>query len=145
MCWRAADASIDLVGVSLLYRQGYGRQHLDPSGNQTETYPEIDPNDHLQDTGIEIRLPLDGGALHAKVWSTDLPGASGGSVTVYFLDTRDERNTPEHARLGDRLYGGDHLMRIRQEYLLGVGGVRALDALGITVDGLHLNLSLIHI
>jgi starch phosphorylase len=135
----AADASIDLVGVSLLYRQGYGRQHLDPSGNQTETYPEIDPNDHLQDTGVDITLPLDGTDLHAKVWSTELDGATGGSVTVYFLDTRHERNTPEHARLGDRLYGGDHLMRIRQEYLLGVGGVRALDALGITIDGLHLN------
>ena len=135
----AADASIDLVGVSLLYRQGYGRQHLDADGNQTETYPEIDPNDHLQDTGVEITLPLDGTDLHAKVWSTDLAGASGGSVTVYFLDTRHDANTPDHARLGDRLYGGDHLMRIRQEYLLGVGGVRALDALGIAIDGLHLN------
>ena len=135
----AADASIDLVGVSLLYRQGYGRQHLDSAGNQTETYPEIDPSDHLEDTGVEINLPLDGGMLHAKVWSTDLSGASGGSVTVYFLDTRHHQNTLEHACLGDRLYGGDHLMRIRQEYLLGVGGVRALDALGITIDGLHLN------
>ncbi len=135
----AADASIDLVGVSLLYRQGYGRQHLDSTGNQTETYPEIDPSDHLEDTGVEIALPLDGGTLHANVWSTDLPGASGGSVTVYFLDTRHDQNTDEHARLGDRLYGGDHLMRIRQEYLLGVGGVRALDALDIPIDGLHLN------
>ena len=69
----AADASIDLVGVSLLYRQGYGRQHLDSTGNQTETYPEIDPSDHLEDTGVEIVLPLDGGTLHANVWSTDLP------------------------------------------------------------------------
>ena len=50
----AADASIDLVGVSLLYRQGYGRQHLDSTGNQTETYPEIDPSDHLEDTGVEM-------------------------------------------------------------------------------------------
>ena len=135
----AADASIDLVGISLLYRQGYGRQHLDSTGNQTETYPEIDPSDHLEDTGVDVQLPLDGGTLHAKVWSTNLAGASGGSVTVYFLDTRHDQNTAEHARLGDRLYGGDHLMRIRQEYLLGVGGVRALDTLGITIDGLHLN------
>ena len=89
----AADASIDLVGVSLLYRQGYGRQHLDSAGNQTETYPEIDPSDHLEDTGVEVALPLDGGTLHANVWSTDLPGASGGSVTVYFLDTKSSSVT----------------------------------------------------
>ena len=134
----AADASIDLVGVSLLYRQGYGRQHLDSAGNQTETYPEIDPSDHLGTRASRLH------SCSTEERSTPTSGqrtfqVHGGSVTVYFLDTRHDENTAEHARLGDRLYGGDHLMRIRQEYLLGVGGVRALDALGIPIDGLHLN------
>ena len=91
----AADASIDLVGVSLLYRQGYGRQHLDSAGNQTETYPEIDPSDHLEDTGVEVCSHSTGNA--APRWATDLEG-QWWSVTVYFLDTRHDQNTAEHAR-----------------------------------------------
>ena len=130
----AADAGIDLVGCSLLYRMGYGRQHLDSAGNQTETYAEIDPHDFLTDTGIEIELPLDGTTLHSKLWVYQIKGLS-----TYFLDTRHPENSPEHASLGNRLYGGDDATRIRQEYLLGVGGIRALQALGHEITGLHLN------
>ena len=130
----AADAGIDLVGCTLLYRMGYGRQHLDSAGNQTETYAEIDPHDFLTDTGIEIELPLDGTTLHSKLWVYQIKG-----LPTYFLDTRHPDNSPEHASLGNRLYGGDDATRIRQEYLLGVGGIRALQALGHDITGLHLN------
>jgi len=130
----AADAEIDLVGCTLLYRKGYGRQHLDSDGNQTETYAEIDPHEYLCETGVEIALPLDGTVLHSKVWLYQIKGLS-----TYFLDTRHPKNSPEHASLGNRLYGGDDSTRIRQEYLLGVGGIRALQALGHEITGLHLN------
>ena len=135
----AADANIPLVGVTLLYRKGYGRQHLDGDGIQTETYRDLDPAQLLQDTGMDISLPLDGGELWAKVWRADITGVSGHVVPVYFLDTFHPKNTEKHLDLGLTLYGGDDWVRIRQEYLLGVGGLRLLDKLGHDVDGLHLN------
>lgn len=135
----AADANIPLIGVTLLYRKGYGRQHLDEDGIQTETYRDLDPAQHLQDTGMDISLPLDGGELWAKVWRADITGVSGHVVPVYFLDTFHPKNTQKHLDLGLTLYGGDDWVRIRQEYLLGVGGLRLLDKLGHDVDGLHLN------
>ena len=135
----AADAEVPLVGVTLVYRKGYGRQHLDKDGIQTETYRDLDPAQHMQDTGMEISLPLDGGELWAKVWRADITGVSGHVVPVYFLDTFHPKNSPKHLELGLTLYGGDDWVRIRQEYLLGVGGLRLLDKLGLEVDGLHLN------
>tara|TARA_B100001750_G_scaffold207602_1_gene186050 strand:- start:386 stop:2005 length:1620 start_codon:yes stop_codon:yes gene_type:complete len=130
----AADANLDLAAVTLLYREGYGRQHLDSNGNQTETYGEIDPDEYLQDTGLEISLPLDGGVLHSKIWVYRIKG-----LPTYFLDTRHPENSQEHSSLGNRLYGGDDKTRIRQEYLLGVGGIQALKKLGHEISGLHLN------
>ena len=136
----AADAGIDLVAVTLLYRQGYGRQHLDDSGNQSETYPEIDPGEHLSDTGVELALPLDGETLHSRIWLAEVVGVGGHIVPVYFLDTRHPDNVPGHAALGNRLYGGDDANRLRQEFLLGVGGIRALELLGHSpIRGIHLN------
>ena len=135
----AADANIPFVGVTLLYRTGYWRQHLDKDGIQTETYRELDPAQHLQDTGMDISLPLDGGDLWAKGWRADITGVSGHEVHVYFLDTFHPKNSERHLDLGLTLYGGDDWVRIRQEYLLGVGGLRLIDKLGLDVDGLHLN------
>lgn len=135
----AADAEVPLVGVTLVYRKGYGRQHLDKDGVQTETYRDLDPAKHMQDTGMEISLPLDSGELWAKVWKAEISGVSGHVVPVYFLDTFHPKNSEKHLELGLTLYGGDDWVRIRQEYLLGVGGLRLLDKLGLEVDGLHLN------
>lgn len=135
----AADSEIPLVGVTLLYRQGYGRQHLDTDGIQTETYPEIDPNNHLQKTDITITLGLDGTDIKASVWKVDIVGITGHIVPVYFLDTLRDDNTEDHKNLSRRLYGGGDETRIRQEYLLGVGGVQLFDYLGEDLAGLHLN------
>ena len=135
----AADGEIPLVGITLLYREGYGRQHLDSDGIQTESYAEIDPANHLVDTGLVLSLPLDGGNLLSKIWRADIEGVGGHIVPVYFLDTQHPENTEEHQRLGSRLYGGDDSTRIRQEYLLGVGGVRLLSLLQKEITGLHLN------
>ena len=62
----AADEGMDIAAVTLLYREGYGRQHLDEKGNQTETYPDLDPNKHLEDTGLELSIPLDGSNLNSQ-------------------------------------------------------------------------------
>ncbi len=135
----AADVGLPLVGMSLLYREGYGRQHLDNRGIQSETYAPIDPNEHLTNTGQTIQLPLDGSTLYASIWKTEVVGVGGHVVPVYFLDTFHPNNSAEFIGLGARLYGGDDSTRVRQEYLLGVGGVRALQALGHEFAGMHLN------
>lgn len=135
----AADAKLPLVAISLLYREGYGRQHLDAKGDQSETYAPIDPAQHLTNTGKTIQLPMDGSTLYASVWRTDVVGVSGHVVPVYFLDTFHPNNSAEFVGLGARLYGGDDDTRVRQEYLLGVGGVQALQALGHDFAGMHLN------
>ncbi|MDP6194544.1 MAG: alpha-glucan family phosphorylase [Candidatus Poseidonia sp.] len=135
----AADANLPLVAISLLYREGYGRQHLDAKGDQSETYAPIDPAEHLVNTGQTIQLPLDGSTLYASVWRTDVVGVSGHVVPVYFLDTFHPNNSAEFVGLGARLYGGNDDTRVRQEYLLGVGGVQALQTLGHNFAGMHLN------
>ena len=135
----AADAKIPLVGVTLLYHQGYAQQHIDEMGIQTETFPEHDPNKHLTKTEIVLRLTLDERTLFAYVWKAEIQGVHGNSVPVYFLDTRHPKNSPEHQALSSRLYGGDDAVRIRQEYVLGVGGVQLFDHLNVELSGLHLN------
>ena len=135
----AADANLPLVAISLLYREGYGRQHLDAKGDQSETYAPIDPAEHLTNTGKTIQLPLDGSTLYASIWRTDVMGVSGHVVPVYFLDTFHPNNSADFVGLGARLYGGDDDTRVRQEYLLGVGGVQALQSLGHDFAGMHLN------
>ena len=135
----AADANLPLVAISLLYREGYGRQHLDAKGDQSETYAPIDPAEHLTNTGKTIQLQLDGSTLYASIWRTDVVGVSGHVVPVYFLDTFHPNNSADFVGLGARLYGGDDDTRVRQEYLLGVGGVHALQTLGHDFAGMHLN------
>ncbi len=135
----AADAEIPLVGVTLLYREGYSRQHLDSDGIQSESYPVLDPSDFLEKTDITIQLPLDNQTIYARVWCANIIGQTGHTVPVYFLDTTHENNSQYHQEIGQRLYGGNDGTRIRQEYLLGVGGIQLFDHLQIELNGIHLN------
>jgi len=135
----AADEGIPLVGVTLLYREGYGVQHLDSDGNQTESFPDLDPNNHLEKTDISFNLNLDDSEIVVNVWKTEIIGVEGHTVPVYFLDTFVDSNVELHKSLSTRLYGGDDQTRIRQEYVLGVGGVTLFDHLEGELNGLHLN------
>ena len=135
----AADAEIPLIGVTLLYREGYSRQHLDSDGVQSETYPVLDPSEFLEQTNITIELPLDDQTIYARVWCANIVGQTGHKVPVYFLDTTHQNNSQYHQEIGQRLYGGDDDTRIRQEYLLGVGGIQLFDHLDIELKGIHLN------
>jgi len=136
----ASELGVPLVGVGLLYREGYFRQRLDDRGRQTERYPVNDPARMALErlsTTVELELADDAGeacAVRAQVWRARV-----GRVDLYLLDP-DVGGNPAWAReVCDRLYGGDRGHRIRQEVLLGVGGVRALAALGLRPAVWHLN------
>ena len=137
----ASDLGLPLVGMGLLYDQGYFRQVLDGSGWQQEEYLDANP-DHLPielatlPDGRPLRVAIDTrvGTLHARAWRVEV-----GRTTLYLLDSNVPENSVADRDLTARLYGGDARTRIRQELLLGVGGVRALQALGIHPSVLHLN------
>jgi starch phosphorylase len=132
----SSDLGVPLVGVGLFYRSGYFSQQLTVDGMQQERFSELDP-DALALTrcaGIRVAVDLAGEPLQAQVWR-----AAVGRVQLYLLDSDIEGNTPEGRAVTDRLYGGDTEHRIRQEILLGVGGVRALQALGLEPQVFHTN------
>jgi starch phosphorylase len=138
----ASDLGLPLVGVGLLYQEGYFRQYLSADGYQQEHYPindfsnmpvhmNIGPND----TPLKVSIPLPGRDLVAYVRKVQV-----GRVPLYLLDTNVPDNAREEDRdLTDQLYGGDKRTRIRQEMLLGIGGIRALNALGIEPEVCHIN------
>ncbi|HEX4868425.1 MAG TPA: alpha-glucan family phosphorylase [Acidimicrobiales bacterium] len=132
----ASDLGLPLTGIGLMYRHGYFRQSLSGDGWQQEVYPDLDPHAmalHPCD-GIRVEVDLAGVPLVARVWRADV-----GRVPLYLLDADIEENPPEVREITDRLYGGDTEHRLRQEILLGIGGVRALDALGIDTQVFHTN------
>src|SRR5579871_2306118 len=137
----ASDLDIPLVGIGLFYGQGYFRQRLDPGGWQQEDYLHVDVNQLPMEpaigtsgTPVTVQIDTRGGPIRAKVWRVRV-----GRVALLLLDSNVEGNAPEDRELTSRLYGGDGRVRIRQELLLGIGGHRALRALGITPSVLHMN------
>ncbi len=137
----ASGLGVPLVGIGLFYDQGYFKQHLDQEGYQQEEYIDtkvenlpISPALSPSGEPIMIRIETRSGELFAKVWMLHV-----GRVKLYLLDSNVEGNTAQDRELTSRLYGGDERTRIRQELLLGVGGVRALRALGISPGVYHLN------
>src|SRR5579862_9384458 len=122
----AAELGVPMVGVGLFYRGGYFSQGVDAEGRQTETYASLDPEQlGLVREAVSVEVELAGENVTAAVWRRDV-----GSVPLYLLDVD---------LLTDALYAGDREHRIRQELLLGVGGVRALDALGLEPTVYHVN------
>ncbi len=134
----AADLGTPLVGVSLLYRKGYFRQHLDEHGNQTEVDDVWVPEDRLKEAARRVTVSIEGRAVLVRAWEYSIVGASGHIVPVYLLDTNLPENAPEDRGWTDHLYGGDQRYRLVQELILGVGGVLMLRALG------HSNISTFH-
>jgi glycogen phosphorylase len=137
----ASDLAIPLVGVGLFYGQGYFRQHLDQSGWQQEEYLQTDVTQLPLEAAIGkngrpvvVKIETRTGPIHAKVWRVAV-----GRCDLFLLDSDVEGNDRDDRKLTSRLYGGDARTRIRQELVLGVGGFRALKAMGITPGVLHLN------
>jgi starch phosphorylase len=134
---KAASAlGVPLVGVGLFYKQGYFRQSLNSDGWQQETFPTLDPFGMAVTLleGLKITVDLAGTPLTAQVWRADV-----GRIRLYLLDSDIEENDEQGRGVTDRLYGGGTEHRMRQEILLGVGGVRALDAAGETTQVFHTN------
>src|ERR1022692_1373278 len=137
----ASDLAIPLVGIGLFYGQGYFRQRLNRDGWQQEEYLETDVSELPLEAAIgkngrpvEVKIEIRNDAIHAKVWRVKV-----GRCDLFLLDSDVAGNAADDRKLTSRLYGGNARTRIRQELLLGVGGFRALKAMGITPGVLHLN------
>ncbi|HEX4387100.1 MAG TPA: alpha-glucan family phosphorylase, partial [Steroidobacteraceae bacterium] len=140
-CKAASDERANFVGVGLLYEQGYFTQTLDNDGVQQAEYRERDPRDlpveAVRDASgewLSVKVSIAGRPVVARLWRAQV-----GRVAVYLLDTNSPENSPVDRDITHRLYGGDQSTRIRQEMILGIGGVRALRALGLAPAVWHLN------
>ena len=137
----ASEIGLPLVAVGLLYRNGYFQQYLTPDGWQQESYPELDfynlaiePLKYTDGSPIQVRVDMPDNAVFCKVWK-----ASIGRIPLYLLDTNLPENSPADREITSKLYGGGTETRIRQELVLGIGGVRALEAVGVTPTVFHMN------
>lgn len=131
----ASDLGVPLVAVGLLYDEGYFRQRLTADGMQEERYPPLDPHSlPLHPTGVQVEVELADDPVRIDVWRVQV-----GRVPLYLLDTNVVGNSVEGAAITDRLYGGDNEHRLRQEIVLGIGGIRALRALGLQPQVFHTN------
>jgi starch phosphorylase len=140
-CKAASDLGIPFVAVGLLYREGYFHQTIDANGNQIAHYYRTDPSDlpiapALDKEGREIRVHVDlpDRRVDLRVWK-----AKAGHITLYFLDSDLPTNNEADRRITYQLYGGDVNTRIQQEIVLGIGGVRALRAVGLAPTVWHIN------
>jgi glycogen phosphorylase/synthase len=138
---QASDDNIDLIGIGLMYRYGYFSQNLSTTGEQLASYRPHNfshmsavPVRNDQGEWIRISIAFPGRTLHAKVWKIDV-----GRIPLYLLDTDIPENPSVDRFITHQLYGGDWENRFKQEFLLGIGGIRLLDALGITPAVYHLN------
>ncbi len=131
----ASDLGAPLVGVGLLYSSGYYTQELLADGSTRVIYPQLNFADHpVQDTGKNIAVPMANRTVKAKIWKQTV-----GRVSLILLDTNVAGNSARDRALTKHLYGGDREYRIQQEILLGIGGVMALEAMGIKPTVFHLN------
>jgi starch phosphorylase len=137
----ASDLGLPLVGVGLLYSRGYFRQSLSPDGWQQENYPHLDfyqmpleliRDEHDQPLRVSVAFP--DRTVTCQIWKAIV-----GRITLYLLDSNVLENASQDQGITDTLYGGDEHMRIRQEMILGIGGMRALKALGIKPTVCHMN------
>ena len=137
----ASDLGLPFMGISLLFQQGYFEQYLNPDGWQQERYPINDfynlPIQEVLDSEgqpLKISIQFPGREVFIKVWKCEI-----GRVELYLLDTNLDENSAEDQYITDQLYGGNVEMRIKQEIVLGLGGVRALHAMGLRPQVFHLN------
>lgn len=140
-CKTASDLGIPFVAIGLLYRQGYFNQYINAEGWQETSFTEqniielpVKPAVGPDGKEVIISVELPGRTVFAKIWEVKV-----GRVSIYMIDTNLENNSPSDRDLTARLYGGDQEMRISQEIFLGIGGIRALDALGVNPTIYHMN------
>ena len=137
----ASDLGVPVVGVGLLYQQGYFRQVIDKDGAQQALFPYNDPGQlpitplrQANGEWLRLEIALPGYSVWLRAWQVQV-----GRVKLYLLDSNDAANFPAHRGITSELYGGGPELRLKQELLLGIGGWRLLGALGIKPEVCHLN------
>ena len=135
----AADLALPLVAVSLISRAGYFRQELNAQGWQVEHPATWDPRQWAHPLEAKIAVPIEGRTVWIAAWLYVLEGHMAGRQPVLLLDTDLEENRSDDREITHTLYGGDHTYRLKQEIVLGIGGVRMLQALGFEIRQYHMN------
>ena len=137
----AGDLGVPVIGIGLLYQQGYFHQVIDKDGLQQELYPYNDPGQlpitplrHKNGEWLRLEIALPGYSVWLRAWQVQV-----GRLKLYLLDSNDAANLPAHRGITSELYGGDQELRLKQELVLGLGGWRLLTALGIKPEVCHLN------
>ncbi len=137
----ASDLGVPVIGVGLLYQQGYFRQVIDKDGAQQALFPFNDPGQlpitplrHENDDWLRLKIALPGYSVWLRAWQVQV-----GRVKLYLLDSNDAANIPVHRGITSELYGGGPELRLKQELLLGIGGWRLLSAIGLRPEVCHLN------
>jgi starch phosphorylase len=134
-----ADLELPLVAVTLVSRSGYFRQEIDKQGNQLELPDFWEPGRWAEPLNAKIAVTIEGRKVWIGGWLYILKGHMHGRVPIIFLDTNLEENSPDDRKITDSLYGGDESYRLKQEIVLGIGGVRMLHALGFKIRHYHMN------
>jgi len=135
----AADLRLPMVAVTLISRKGYFNQEIDAAGMQREKPVVWDPARSMKLLPPKVKVSIEGREVHVQAWLYRQVSPTGGTVPILFLDTDVAENAPEDRGITDYLYGGDHNYRIKQEVVLGMGGVRMLHALEFHVKKFHMN------
>ncbi len=134
-----ADLKLPMVAVTLISKKGYFRQELDEKGRQTELPGSWNPSIYMTLLPTRITVQIEGRDVLVQAWLFKVKSLTSGSIPVFFLDTDVEGNTPEDREITAYLYGGDQAYRLKQEIILGIGGVRMLHELGFEIKKYHMN------
>lgn len=135
----AADLKLPMVAVTLLSKKGYFIQELDDAGRQTEYPNSWEPDRHLILLPEKVSVSIEGRDVFVQAWQYTVESLTGGYVPIFFLDTDLKENAPEDREITHYLYGGDTAYRLKQEIVLGIGGVRMLHELGFEIKKYHMN------
>ncbi|MDH5768358.1 MAG: alpha-glucan family phosphorylase [Nitrospirota bacterium] len=134
-----ADLKLPMIAVTLISKKGYFRQELDRKGKQIVHPVFWDPSMYMALLPTKITVQIEGRDVALQVWQYNVKSLTSGSVPIFFLDTDVEGNTPEDREITSYLYGGDLAYRLKQEIVLGIGGVRMLHELGFEIKKYHMN------
>jgi glycogen phosphorylase len=134
-----ADLKLPMVAVTLLTKKGYFIQELDEHGRQTQRPVSWDPNEYMVLLPARITVQIEGRDVLVQAWQYNVESLTRGCVPIFFLDTDVEWNKPEDREITHYLYGGDLAYRLKQEIILGIGGVRILHQLGFEIKKYHMN------
>ncbi len=140
----AADLNLPFIAVTLMSRKGYFRQEIDNEGHQTEHPINWDPSKLMKRAAEQVFVSIEGRNVLVQAWIYFVESPRGGIIPVIYLDTNLPENSAEDKILTDQLYGGDESYRIKQEVVLGIGGVRMLRKLGFQIKKYHMNVFTTH-